>query len=133
MHSASSTIRQVVLDRPRLWRTLATLTVAPVLLVLSLFTVGETLGGDLSGLSHLLQLIPLVLVIVLGWRYPRLSGVILVAVGLLLALGFALLAWDSGSEVGTILPAEVLLLTPPIAAGLMFLQAARADRQRSQV
>lgn len=39
-----------------------------------IFAVGESAGGDLSGLMHLIQVVPFVFLAVLTWKYPKFGG-----------------------------------------------------------
>jgi len=41
--------------------------------VLLMFMIGETAGGDVSGLGHLIQAIPIALLMWLGWKRPLLG------------------------------------------------------------
>lgn len=34
------------------------------------FMFGEVIGGDLSGLTHLLQVLPFIILIILVWKCP---------------------------------------------------------------
>jgi len=46
-------------------------------LILLLFAIGETVGGDWSGLGHLIQAIPIALLMWLGWKRPLWGGIFL--------------------------------------------------------
>lgn len=50
---------------------------SPLLLLLLSFTLGEILSGDLSGLQHILQLLPLLVIGVYSWFFPRRGGFII--------------------------------------------------------
>ncbi|CCF84752.1 DUF7670 domain-containing protein [Nitrolancea hollandica] len=92
-------------------------------LILTFFAVGESIGGDLSGLGHLIQAAPLVILALLAWKRPRAGGLLLIGLGTLLALGFLL--FTNNPE-----PIAILLVFgPPILSGLLFLMAARRQAQ----
>ena len=61
----------------------ALLAAAPTIGVLLLFTVGEVTGGDVSGLQHLVQLLPLAVVLAISWRFPRVAGFALIVAGVI--------------------------------------------------
>lgn len=86
--------------------------------ILLLFTFGETFGGDLSGLSHLLQLAPLALLIFLAYKKPRIGGILLLAIGLALGVLYPLTA---PFKLQTILIVETLLFLPPVLAGALLI------------
>ena len=91
-----------------------------------LFAVGETSGGDITGLQHLVQLLPLAALLAIAWRFPLAGGRLLVAVALVLAAVFPMLAGDS-QRISTILLVELLFFAPPLAAGVLFVVAANAE------
>ena len=51
-----------------------------------MLTVGETVRGDLSGLAHLIMLVPLVILAIFAWKKPNLGGKTLVVIAVLLAI-----------------------------------------------
>ncbi|MDA0365842.1 MAG: hypothetical protein O3B31_14195 [Chloroflexi bacterium] len=113
---------------PRHLRAIATAAIAPVVAVLVLFVVGEAGGGDLSGLQHVVQLAPLVLIVAAAWRFPTVGGGLLVVLSLVLIVGYPVWALDREiSPLGIVL-VEALLLLPPLASGLLFLAAGRMMR-----
>jgi hypothetical protein len=103
----------------------ATLIGGVTLGMLSLFLVGEVAGGDLSGLSHLIQIAPLAALLALGWWAPQLAGALLIAIGAALAAVY-LVAFERAPEsTGLLLLVAALFLLPPITAGVLLLIAAR--------
>ncbi len=96
--------------------------------VLTLFTVGEIMGGDWSGASHLVQLAPLVLLAWVGWRYPKIGGLLLVVIGIVLAVVYAVVTRGRLS-VMTVGLVELLILLPPVVAGGLFMLSGR-ERSR---
>jgi hypothetical protein len=115
---------------PRHLEMAALVAVAPTVAVLLLFAFGEAFGGDITGLQHLVQLLPLAILLAWAWRSPRVGGAALVALSLVLSLGYPLLA--GGEHLSTIVLVELLLFAPPLLAGLLFLAAARASRERQR-
>jgi len=93
---------------------------------LGLFMVGEVAGGDVSGLSHAVQALPLVLVAVAAWRWPLQAGAMMVLIGLGIVVVYAILA-SSRFGLGTILIVESILAVP-IVSGAMFMLAGRPER-----
>jgi hypothetical protein len=57
--------------------------------VLLLFALGETIGGDWGGLGHLVQTIPIGLLMWLGWNRPLWGGMFLLILSLLASHSFA--------------------------------------------
>lgn len=51
--------------------------------ILALFGFGEVFGGNISGLQHFLQLLPLVILAVVSWKHPNIGGKFLIALGIL--------------------------------------------------
>ncbi len=97
-------------------------------LVSVIFGIGESVGGDLSGLMHLVPFILLALTIWLCWKYPFWTGIILLALALFRALALlpelflrpAGSTWNSGLF--------LLIIIPAISGGL-FLYAGRLERK----
>lgn len=93
--------------------------------ILVLFTVGETSGGDVSGLQHLLQATPLILLIALAWRWPRAGGATVLVVGVLLAASYAIEWHPREMSLQAVLVTELTLFAPPIAGGVLLLLASQ--------
>ena len=83
--------------------------------VLLLFAVGETAGGDPSGLHHLVPAALFGLLVWLGWRRPVWGGVLLVLAGLLVAFAIA------GALRGPHPLAPFLIMVAPLLVGGMLL------------
>jgi hypothetical protein len=54
-----------------------------------LFGIGETIGGDMSGVIHLVPAFLVGLLIVVGWRWPLYGGALLLLFGIAEALAFS--------------------------------------------
>ena len=113
--------------RPRTLKILATLAASPALALLVLFTLGETVGGDLSGLQHLVELAPLAGLVALGWARPRAGGLALAAISLGAGIAYAFLGPMGARSIVAVVSTEALLFVPPLIAGALFLAAARAE------
>lgn len=98
--------------------------------ILLIFAIGEVGGGDIFGLQHLLQAVPLVVVAWFAWRNPLWGGITLITVSLILA-GLYVVFFNVGSlaVAGVVL---ALFCVPPFLAGVLFVVLAqRAKRDGS--
>jgi cytochrome bd-type quinol oxidase subunit 1 len=93
------------------------------ILVLLTFTFGETLGGDVSGLQHLLQAAPLVVLLVASWRFPWQGGIALLVIGISVLSFWLFFALEGEMSVAGLAVTVVLLFAPPLVAGWLFLKA----------
>lgn len=89
---------------------------------LLLFTFGEVFAGDISGLSHLIQAAPLMLVIFLASKKPFISGVLLVVISIVLAISYAI---DGASGLSIILLVEAFLFVPPFISGVLLILSSK--------
>ena len=107
---------------------LALLPIAFLGLVFLLFGLGEALGGDLSGLMHLVELAILLAAIWLCWKRPLWGGIFLLAVALfrLIALVPELFLRPPGSIWS---PSLFLLILIPAISGGLFLWAGLLERK----
>ncbi len=83
------------------------------------FGIGETVGGDWSGLGHFVPLILVGLAIWLGWKRPLWGGALLLVGAVLMALPFSR-AWGDPQEW---LAPFLILILPLALSGLLFLFA----------
>lgn len=95
-----------------------------VIAILLLFGLGETIGGDWSGLGHLIQAAPIVLLMWLGWKRPLWGGTLLLVIGILSFLRFS----NDFQDPGWLAP-FLILSTPLLLSGLLLLSAAGLERQ----
>lgn len=95
-----------------------------------IFSAGEVLGGDIGGLQHLVEAGATALVALFAWRWPALIGSFLVTIGGALTL---LYFYDQhGKATPTSLAlTELIFFAPVLLAGVLFLVAARRDREHS--
>lgn len=100
-----------------------------LLAVSLIFAVGESAGGDLSGLMHLVPVIVLGVAIWLCWRLPLWGGVLLLAMALFRALALIpeLFLRPPGSVWS---PSLVMLILVPAISGGLFLYAGLLERKR---
>lgn len=97
--------------------------------VLGAFAIGEVASGDISGLQHVVQGLPLVVSAWLAWKWPLWGGAILIIVALVLA---GIYLGMSGFPQVASLASAILLFAPPLIAGALFVAAARREgRTRS--
>lgn len=84
---------------------------------LLLFTFGEVFSGDFSGLFHLLQIAPILLLILLVHKKPLIGGVFIAISGLFLGIFYII---RNPSNLSTIIIVESLLFLPLFLSGLLF-------------
>jgi hypothetical protein len=88
--------------------------------ILLMFTIGETVGGDWSGLGHLIQAIPIVLLMWLGWKRPLWGGIFL-----LVLAGIASYALRGPDWLGPF----VIVIAPLFLSGILLLGASRLENK----
>jgi hypothetical protein len=92
--------------------------------ILLLFAVGETIGGDWSGLGHLVQAIPIAFLMWLGWKHPLLGGIL-----------FLVLSFVAAYSLGAILRGPewlapfLIIIAPLFLSGILLLGAAGLERK----
>jgi hypothetical protein len=99
-----------------------------MVLVLLAFGIGESLGGDLSGLMHLVPVVFVGLVVWLCWKRPLWGGLLLLAGAALQANIFGR-AWMNAAPSGMIAPLVIMIL-PLAFSGILLLLAARVERMQ---
>jgi hypothetical protein len=97
--------------------------------VLLLFAIGEMASGDASGVQHIPEALPLLLLVVAAWRYPRWTGIALLTLGTML-LGVWLVWIFAGGHTGRgeivgWFAAAVIFFGLPLVAGWLLLRASR--------
>jgi hypothetical protein len=95
--------------------------------VLLLFTLGETAGGDWSGLGHLIFALPIGVLMWLGWKRPLWGGILLLLLGSLAALFFS----DALRGPGWLAP-FLIIVGPLSLSGLLLLGAAGLERKAAR-
>ena len=93
--------------------------------VLLLFAIGESAGGDYSGLVHAGPAMAGLGLIWLGWRFPATGGWVSLALGGLAFLRYGLLPGKPFSE------ATLIMAAPPVIGGLLFLASAWWERRKN--
>lgn len=91
--------------------------------VLLLFAIGETIGGDWSGLGHLIQALPIAFLMWLGWKHPFWSGLFLLVLSFLASYSFA----DLFRGPDWLAPL-LILIVPLFLSGVLLLGAAGIER-----
>jgi hypothetical protein len=89
---------------------------------LLLFTVGEIFSGDLSGLSHLIQAAPLLLIIFLAFKKPLFAGILLSTISFVLGIMYIV---DGASNLNTIMLVEAFLFLPPFISGILLILSSK--------
>jgi hypothetical protein len=92
--------------------------------VLLLFALGETIGGDWSGLGHLIQAIPIAFLMWLGWKHPLSGGILLLVLSFLAAYSMGEIL--RGPEW---LAPSLIIIAPLILSGILLLGAAGLERK----
>jgi hypothetical protein len=93
--------------------------------ILLLFAVGETAGGDGSGLGHLIIVVPVALLMWLGWKRPLGGGPLLLLIDLLAASLYS----DALRGRGWLAP-FLIVVAPLLLSALLLLGAAGLERRR---
>jgi hypothetical protein len=100
----------------------------PAVLLLTL-ALGEIVGGDITGVQHIPEAGALLLILLAGWRYPRVAGVLLLVTGaavfgiwLVLVLTQAEPAFR-GLAVFMWIGVGLMFFAPPLVAGWILLKA----------
>ena len=87
--------------------------------------LSEVAGGDYTGVQHIVEVIPLAAFAVIAWRWPRLGGVLLAGISVLLIatyVGFALTNGERGPA-WLWLVVGLVLFAPPLLGGALFWHA----------
>jgi hypothetical protein len=95
-------------------------------ILLAVMAFGEMFGGDLSGAQHIPEAVALLILAAVGWRYPRLAGLLLLGIGVLVLVAWLMLVLvrpEPGFGVA-ILVAGLAIFAPPFVAGVLLLKAA---------
>lgn len=90
------------------------------IVVLAAFAVGEVAAGTISGLQHVVQLLPLVALAWLGWKRPLWGGIALI--GLTLVLAGLFISMDTVPP-SAMLFASFLIFAPALLAGIALVTA----------
>jgi hypothetical protein len=98
--------------------------------VLLLFTFGEVFSGDISGLSHLIQAAPLVLLIFLAYKKPYSGGVLLLITSLFLGVLYVIRA---PFNLETIFLVETMLFLPPFISGLLLILSSGKAKKKPRM
>jgi hypothetical protein len=92
--------------------------------ILLLFGLGETIGGDWSGLGHLIQAMPIGLLMWLGWKRPFWGGLFLIVLSLLASYSYA----DALRGPGWLAP-FLIIIAPLFASGVLLMGAAGLEKR----
>jgi hypothetical protein len=95
-----------------------------VIAILLLFAFGETIGGDWSGLGHLVQAAPIALLMWLGWKRPLWGGIFLLVLSFLAFYSFV----DTLSGRDWLAP-FLVIVAPLFLSGILLLGAASGEKK----
>lgn len=98
---------------------IALVPLAFMVLVLLLFGIGEAIGGDLSGLMHLVEVAFVVLVVGLCWKRPLWGGVLLLVGAAVEA--FNVYRFFQNADASAIVAPLVIIFLPLVFSGLLLL------------
>ncbi len=84
---------------------------------LSLFLFGEVLSGEIGGFVHLVQIVPIILLLFAAFKFPKISGFFLAFSGIILGITYALTATQF--PFATIILIETLLFAPLFLSGML--------------
>jgi len=96
------------------------------ILILAGFAVGEMAGGDITGIQHVVQLTPLVLLGWLAWKRPLWGGTALIGLAVIFTGLYFLVI--HGFPLPTVILTVAFLFAAPFLAGILFVVAARQER-----
>ena len=87
--------------------------------------IGETAGGDLSGIQHLPPAAILGALLWVGWRHPLAAGTVLLALAVPLGVAYIVVL------VSRSLPPTwaLIVVLPPVVTGWLLVRAGRHERQ----
>lgn len=95
--------------------------------ILLLFALGESAGGDWSGLGHLIFAVPIILLMWLGWVRPLWGGIFLLILAILAAISYS----DALLGPGWLAP-FLIIIAPLLLSGLLLLVAAGLERKAAR-
>jgi hypothetical protein len=94
------------------------------MLVLAALAIGEVASGTISGLQHVVEILPLAALAWLGWRRPLWGGIALIVLTLILA-GIPIVMDRLSSAPPFVTAFLYFILALPLVAGILFVAAAR--------
>lgn len=92
-----------------------------MVLVLMAFGIGETVGGDLSGLMHLVEVAIVGGVVWLAWKRPLWGGILLLLGAIVQALNFG--RFFSQADATAIIAPLVIMVIPLGFSGILLIVA----------
>jgi hypothetical protein len=104
------------------------LALLPVALLVLLMG-GEIAGGDISGIQHLVQIAPVIVFVLIAWRWPAIGGLLLTLCGIALLVLYFVLP-PQGLPLAALILTAALLFAPAIMAGILFRAAAQNEARR---
>jgi hypothetical protein len=111
---------------PGTLKTISIVLLVVPLVVLLILGIAEMIGGDVTGVQHIVMAAPLALLLLAAWRHPRFAGNMLLVIGTGLLAAWLVLVVSRGMDRREMLAyafAGVLVFGPPLLAGWLLRQA----------
>jgi hypothetical protein len=93
-----------------------------------LFALGEVVGGDISGLQHLLPVATLAVLLWVAWRRPMPAGIALLALAVPLGVAHVVLLMVRDLP----LAFALVVVLPTVVTGLLLVRAGRREPGRGK-
>lgn len=106
--------------------------VVPVLILLA-FAIGEGLSPEfgISGfILHFTQALPLLALLYVAWRWPKVGGWILIFGGILLAMLYVAMTTARGLLGMAIVPVIIIFIPPIVSGWLLVLSVSHGNLKR---
>lgn len=116
------------MNTAKILKIIAVLPLALFALVSLVFGIGESTGGDLSGLMHLVPVVLIALLIWLCWKRPLWGGIFLLAYALIRSL-LLIPEFLMRPAESVLNPSIITLTLIPAVAGGLFLYAGLLERK----
>ena len=99
--------------------------------ILLVFAIGESVGGDLSGLMHLVPVGFVILVSWFCWKRPLWGGILLLAAAIFEAVFFGISMRGAGP--GAVVSPIIIMIMPLTLSGALLLTAAWVGRNKAMI
>ena len=96
----------------------------PIVVIFVLLVTETATGGNGLSFVHILQLLPLLLLAAMAWWFPKVSGWILISLGVAILAGYPVLAPPLSMAAVEMLDFLVIL---PVVAGILLVVGSRGS------
>lgn len=123
------------MDNIKRLKTIAMIPLGFTLLFLLFFGFGEILGGDTSGIGHLVPAALLAFLMWVGWKFPQWVGIGFILVAILFTINTAvsyIRTPDIDNKIMNFWPLLIIIL-PLLATGLLLIAAHRQEQKTLQI